>query len=455
MRNKEVNMLSGSITKGLLAISIPVMIMNVVQSMFNIADMSILKAYDTDGLAVGAVGACGSLITLIIGLVVGIASGANVVVASYIGGRNKEAANRAVGTAMIFSVAAGIALALVGILGARFFLNWNNCPDTLLPQAILYFRLYFGGIPLLMIYNFSAAILRSAGDSRRPMIYLLTGSGIKILLSLLLIAVFDLGVFGVAISTIVSWLISATLGVITLVKSTGFIKLYVKNLRFYRPELPHILRIGVPVGLQEELYAFANVAITSVVNSLGPAATTGISIANNFDGLVYQFSYATSFAVMPYVSQNIGAGNLKRASQAVWKGMLITIALGMTSGALSVIFSGQLSALMTSDPEAIAYSQQKMMIISSTYFINGIYQVFCAALRGMKKPAVPTIVAFVFLFLMRLLWVYVLFPLIPSLSFLYLCWPVSWVLSIIVLMIVFFRHKKKLALSINQTSAAL
>lgn len=449
MKNTDVNMLSGSITKGLLTISIPVMITNVVQSMFNILDMTILKAYDTDGMAVGAVGACGTLITLISGLVIGIATGANVVVANYIGSNNQKSANRAVGSAILFSGIAGLVLTAIGVSCAGLFLRWANCPDLLLSRAILYFQLYFSGVPLLMIYNFCAAILHSAGDSRRPMIYLLTGSAVKILVSFVLVAIFDKGIVGVAVSTIVSWLVTAVLGITALMRNAGFVQLKLCNLRLYRPELPRVLKIGVPVGFQEELYAFANVAITSVVNTFGPAATTGISISNNFDNIIYQITVAASLAVMPYVSQNIGAGNLKRAMQSVWKGILITTVLGVFFGALSAIFSEQLSSLMSSDPEVIAFSRQKMIIISSTYFINGIHHIFCAALRGMKKPVVPTVSAFFFLFVLRLVWVYFIFPLYPNLSFLYLCWPISWILSIIVLLVAFFRQRKKLAISLS------
>ena len=445
MGKKDVNMLSGSITKGLLTISIPVMVMNVVQSMFNILDMTILKTFDTDGMAVGAVGACGSLITLITGLVIGIAAGANVVVAGYIGGRNQKSANRAVGTAVIFSAAAGMVLAVMGVACAGVFLRWTNCPDVLLERAILYFRLYFSGVPLLMIYNFCAAVLRSTGDSRRPMLYLIAGSVVKLAVSLLLVGVFGQGIVGVAVSTIAGWFVTAALSLWVLMRDSGYVQLKIGNLRLYRPALPRVLKIGVPVGLQQGLYCFANVAISAAVNQFGPAATTGISIANNFDGILYQICNAASLAVMPYVSQNIGGHNLKRAMQSVWKGILITTALGASFGALSAIFSRQLSSIMSSDPEVIAYSRQKMIIISSTYFICGINEIICAALRGMGKSVAPTAATLVFLFALRFAWVYFVFPLLPNLTFLYLCWPISWVLSIGTLLIVFFKQKKKLA----------
>lgn len=448
MRKRDVNMLSGSITKGLLAISIPVMVMNVFQSISNILDMTILKTYDTDGMAVGAVGACGSLITLITGLIIGISAGANVIIAGYIGGRNHTGANRAAGTAIAFSAAAGLVLAALGISCAGVFLRWMNCPEVLLDRAILYFRLYFSGVPLLMIYNFCASILRSTGDSKRPMLSLIAGSVAKILMSYLLVAGFRMGITGVAIATIAGWLVTAVLNICAITGNSGVIQLSFGNIRFFRPELPKILRIGIPMGVQQGLYAFANVAITAAVNHFGPAATTGISIANNFDGILYQICTATSLAVMPYVSQNVGAHNLKRAMQSVWKGILITVALGTSFGALSAILSRQLSSLMSSDPEVIAFSMQKMIIISSTYFICGINDIFCAALRGMGKSVAPTVATLVFLFGLRFAWVYLVFPLLPNLTFLYLCWPISWVLSIVTLLIVFFWQKKKLSATI-------
>ncbi len=446
MGKRNVNMLSGSIAKGLLAISIPIMIMNVVQSMFSILDMTILKNYDTDGMAVGAVGACGSLIALITGLIIGISAGANVIVAGLIGKKSYACVNRATGAAITFAGAAGIVLALIGISCAEIFLRWTNCPEVLLERATLYFQLYFSGVPLLMLYNFCAAILRAAGDSQRPMIYLITGGAVKLLTSFLLVAVLRMGVIGVALATIAGWGVTAALSIYTLAQKTEGIQLRFRTVRFHRPELSRILRIGIPVGLQQGLYCFANVAITAAVNSFGPAATTGVSIANHFDGILYQICTATSLAVMPYVSQNVCAGNPKRAMQSVWKGILITVAIGASFGFLCAGFSPQLSSLMSSDSEAIAFSRQKMIIISSTYFICGINDIICASLRGMGKPMAPTISTLIFLFGLRFAWVYFLFPLLPNLTFLYLCWPVSWMLSILCLLVVFFRQRKKLSL---------
>ena len=284
----------------------------------------------------------------------------------------------------------------------------------------------------MMVYNFCASALRSTGDSRRPMLYLTTGGILKVVFNILFVGVLGLSVVGVALATIISWSVSCTLGLRALLTSRhSMMRLKLSKMRFYKRELCAILAIGIPAGLQQALYSIANVIITATVNSFGPAATTGISIANNFDGILYQIAVAPSLAVMPYVSQNVGAGNIRRAKKTVLSGIGITVAFAATIGALSAIFSGQLSSIMSSDPEVIAYSQQKMMLISSTYFICGINEIMGAAMRGHGKPLIPTVSTLLFMCALRFVWVYAVFPLLPNLTFLYLVWPIGWSLSIV------------------------
>lgn len=437
-------MLSGSIYKGLLSIALPIMIMNVVQSLFNVIDMTVLKTFDTGGgTAVGAVGTCGTLISLITGLLIGASAGANVVIARHIGAKNKEKVDRAIGTALMISIVGGIIIAVVGILFAKVFLRLVNCPIELLDQATTYFRLYFAGIPILMVYNFCAAILRSSGDSKRPMLYLTLGGLLKISFNFLFVGVFSLSVVGVAFATIISWSFSAFLGIRALVKNEGIVKINFACLKFYKNEFKDILTIGIPSGLQQSLYSVANVIITATVNSFGPEATTGLSIANNFDNIIYNIIAAPGLAVMPYVSQNIGAKNINRATEAVKKGIIIDVAMGAFFGALSAIFSAQLASLMTNDPTVVMYAQQKMVLISSTYFICGIYSIADAALKGMGRPVVSTVTTFLFMCVLRFVWVYLFFPLCPNMTFLYLVWPVGWILSIVVQFSFYFPTVKK------------
>lgn len=442
MRTKDVDMLSGPIMKGLWAIAAPVMIMNVINSLFNIVDMTVLKTFDTVGMAVGSVGVCNALTALATLFITGLASGANVVIATYLGKREQDRAHRSVGTGVAFALFAGLLLAAAGVSLAGTVLGWMNCPPELFAGATLYLRLYFAGIPALMLYQFAASALRSCGDSRTPMVISISGATVKICASMTMVAVFRMGVLGVALATILCWAVMAVWGLICLIRTQSSVRLYPQHIRFYAPELPRILRIGVPAGLQMALANLANVVITTAVNGFGAQAATGVSIANTYDGLLYNICTATAIAVMPYVSQNVGAGNVRRADRSVWEGTLLTAGIGIFFGLLSAFFAVPLSSIMSSDPVVIDFSRQKMIIISSTYFLCGINDIFSGALRGMGHPTFPTVATLVFMCGMRIFWVYAIFPLFPNLTFLYLVWPVSWVACILCALPVYSHTKR-------------
>lgn len=443
MKHKQVDMLSGSISKGLMSMTIPIMVMHVMTNMFSIIDMTVLGNYAND-TAVGAVGACGMLISLCNGLLLGCSAGANIIVARHIGEGDRLRTDNAVSTAILFSLIGGIVLMIMGVSCAGLFLEWTNCPKEILPSAVKYFRLYFLGSPVLMLYSFCASILRASGDTRRPMYFTIIGGMTKIVLNFFCVTVLKTTVEGVAIATIVSNLVSGGLSLITIRRMSEKIHFRFRNLKIKMAELREILFLGIPSGLQQAMYSFANVIITTTVNSFGPAATTGISIANQFDGILYQVACAPSYATIPYVAQNIGAKKFGRAKKSVYTSALITIAFGASFGFLSAFFSSELSSIMSKTPEVIAYSRQKMIIISSTYFICGIQEIMGGALKGMGKPFIPTISTFLFMCVLRFFWVYLIFPLVPNLTFLYLVWPVGWILTIITELIAYFPAMKKL-----------
>ncbi len=443
MKMKNVDMLSGSITKGLLSMTVPIMIMNVMQSLFTIIDMTALKYFSSD-TAVGAIGVCSVLITLTTSLLVGVSSGANVVVARRIGQGNKEDMNKAVMTALLTAITGGVILMVIGVTCAETFLKWTSCPDALLPKATSYFRLYFLGVPIFMFYSFCASILRATGDTKKPMLFSMLSGFLKVILTVVFLVLTDMTVEGVAVATLLASLTSTVLAFTTILKNKDLIRLDFKKMRFYPKELKEMLFLGIPTGVQHSLYSFANVVITTAVNGFGENAATGISIANQFDGILYQISIAPSLAVMPYVAQNAGAKNIKRVKMIISRAILITVVFGASFGSLSAIFSGQLSSIMSSNPEIIAYSMQKMTIISSTYFICGINEVMGGILKGLGKPIVPTMATLIFMCLIRFPWVYLIFPLHPNLTFLYLIWPIGWILSIITQLFAYFPTIAKL-----------
>ena len=440
LKNKNVNMLSGSITKGLLAMTMPIMIMNVMQNLFSIIDMTVLGQLVGDN-AVGSVGACSMLITLCTCLLIGIAAGANIVVAKRIGAQDSERTKKAADTAIILALAGGLLLLIIGTIFAPTFLRWVNCPEKLLADAITYFRIYFYGAPFLMLYNFAAAILRAAGDTKRPMYFLLFSGGIKVVLNIVFITCFHMDVDGVGIATLISNILASTLCILALRRSS--LQFRFRKMQFSKQEMADILHLGVPTGLQQAFYAFANVIIATAVNSFGPEATTGISIANQIDGVMYNVACAPSLATAPYVAQNVGAHNFPRVKKVVVHSIFITVAFGGILGALFSIFAEELASIMTSSPEVIAYAKQKTVLISATYFLCGINEVLSGTMRGLGKPVIPTVSVLLFMCMIRFVWVYVIFPLVPNLTFLYLIWPIGWVLSISFLLAFYFptiRH---------------
>lgn len=443
MRSNNVDMINGNITKGILMMTMPLMAQCVLQTLFGVIDMAVLGKYAND-TAVGAVGACGTLITLFTGLLFGCSVGSNVIVARHIGEGNRSKTNDSINTSLAFSFAGGVFLLVIGLLFAKTFLKWTNCPESLLPDAVKYFKLYFIGAPILMLYTIFGTILRANGDSKRPMYFSITGGAIKLILNYFFVAVLKTTVEGVAIATIASNLIAGLLLYYALIKSNDNFDFKLRNMKFKMEELKKILHIGIPSGLQTGLYSFANVIIATAVNSLGAAATTGISIANQFDGILYQVIHAPGVAAVSYVAQNIGACKYDRVKKSIISSCLVSIAFGASLGSLSAIFSKELSSIMSSTPEVIAYSQQKMIIISSTYFICGINEVMGSVLKGMGKPIIPTVATLVFMCALRFVWVYGFFPMCPNLTFLYLVWPVGWILSIITLLIAYFPAMKKL-----------
>lgn len=443
MKRKNIDMLNGGITKGILLMTMPLMAQNVLQTLFNVLDMTVLGKFANDS-AVGSVGACGTLITLCTGLLLGCSVGANVIVAKHIGEGDRDKTNDAINTAVAFALAGGLLLLIIGLCFAETFLRWTNCPESLLPGAVKYFRIYFIGAPVLMLYSSFASILRAAGDTRRPMFFSITGGVIKVILNYFCVAVLHATVEGVAVATITSNAIAGFLSYRALIRSQDYFDFSLKNMTFKPGELKQILHIGIPSGLQTSLYSFANVIIATAVNSLGAAATTGIAIANQFDGILYQIIHAPGIAAISYVAQNIGARKYDRVKKSILISCFISIAFGATLGSLSAFFSEELASTMSTTPEVIAFAQQKMLIISSTYFICGINEVMGSALKGMGKPVIPTVATFVFMCLLRFVWVYCLFPLCPNLTFLYLVWPVGWILSIITLLIAYFPAISKL-----------
>lgn len=448
MRQKNTNMLEGSITKGLVSMSIPIMIMNIMNSMFNLIDMATLRIF-SDENAVGAVGACGMLITLCTSLLVGASVGANVVVAKRIGAGDKRSTEKAVATAMMISVVGSLALMIIGSAFSETFLKWTNCPAELLPRAAKYFEIYFYGLPFYMFYTFCASILRARGDAKSPMYLMLLGGTIKVAFTVLFVAAFDMDVEGVAFATIIAHAAETVLAFRVLSKNREHFNIDIRNFGFEASAVKEILKVGITTGIHSAMFAFMNLLISSTVNSFGKDATTGIAIASQFDVILYHICYATSLAVTPYIAQNIGANNIRRVKQTVVRGVLVATAFGVGFGALLLALSKPLVMTMTSSKAVMDYAMQKLVITSTTYFICGIQDVFGGVFRGLGKPNTPTLVTLLCVCPLRIVWVYVFFPLLPNMTFLYAACSAEWALTsitqFVIYMVTFVRKQRQTA----------
>ena len=436
-KNFEMNMSEGKILGKLIIYALPLVCTNVLQLLFNAADVAVLGIFVNDD-AVAAVGATGALINLIIGLFVGLSVGANVLVAKFAGEKNMDAAHKTVGTSVVVSLITGVILAFIGFFFAKTFLEWMKCDPDVLDMATKYVQIYFIGMPVMMLYNFCASILRAVGDTVRPLIFLIIGGVVNVILNIFFVAVLDKTVEGVAIATVTSQGISAILSIIVLLKSDGYGKLDLKKLKIYLPELKEMTKIGLPAGLQGCVFSISNVLIQSTINSFAKKYMTANTIASQFDGFIYNAMYAIALACLAFVSQNLGAKKIDRVRTVVRESTALVTVVGLILGGIIILFSEQLCGIMSDDEEIIKIAQLRLYIMASTYFTCGIMDVLSNCMRGLGKSMTAMIVSLSGSCLFRIVWLKTIYLLNPVIEMVYIVYPISWVLTIGVYMIMYF-----------------
>lgn len=424
----EMDMCSGPLLKKLIIYTLPLLLTNVLQLTFNMADIIVLGSLVSDD-AVAAVGATGALINLIIGLFVGLSVGANVLVARCVGSGDKDKAHKIVGMSVLLGVTIGILLGIVGFFCSRYFLEWMGCDAEVIDMATKYMRIYFVGMPIILLYNFCAAILRAVGDTVRPLIYLVVGGVVNVGLNVLFVAVFHKDVEGVAIATVVSQLISAVLSVITLLKSDGYARFKWGNLRLYKAELAEMAKIGLPAGLQGCVFSLSNVVIQSTVNSFGKTVMTANTVASQLDGFIYNAMNAVSLSAMAFVSQNLGARNFDRINKTTKEALALAGVVGVVMGGMVLLLRVPLCNLFTDSQEVVQLACSRLYIIATTYFTCGLMDVMSNVMRGLGRSTTAMIVSLSGSCLFRILWIMTLCRWIHTLPMLYWVYPVSWVLT--------------------------
>ncbi len=426
--NNQIDMLHGPLTGKIMAMALPLALSSILQQLFNSVDVAVVGRF-ASSQAQAAVGCNGPVINLFLNLFVGISVGANVIVANYIGQKRQDRIKETVHTAMTIAIISGLFLLVIGQFVAKPILLWTNTPEDVLSHAVLYLRIYFLGMPFIMVYNFGAAILRSVGDTKRPLRCLLISGVINAGLNMILVIVFHMGVAGVAIATMVSNMISSSMIWYYLTHEKGAIHLTVRELGISSYEMKKILRVGIPAGLQTSIFSISNVCIQSALNRYGSDAVAGSAISLNYEFFSYFVLAAFNQTVLTFTSQNFGAGKYERCKEVYRKCLFFGVALNFLLCMIFLLGNSFFISLFTTEPAVASYAKIRMECLLTFNFIAGSYEISGAALRGIGYSMTPALLTVFGVCVLRLLWVYIVCPRVPGFSVLVSIYPITWVIT--------------------------
>lgn len=438
----EIDMCNGSILDKLVSFSIPLMLSGILQLLFNAVDIIVVGQF-TGNEALAAVGSTTALINVFVNLFIGISLGASVLAARFYATGQEKEMSETVHTSITLALISGIAMGIIGVIAAKGALELMDTPDNVLNLSTLYMRIYFMGMPFFMLYNYGAAILRAVGDTKRPLLFLIISGATNVLLNLLLVIQFHLGVAGVAIATVISQCISCILVLRCLYLSDGSYQLRFNKLGMKTRYVKQIFQIGIPAGIQSTIINFSNVLLQSSVNSFGSVAMAGYTAANNILGFLYVSVNSITQACMSFTSQNYGVRKFKRMDKVLLECLGLTVIVALVLGGGSYLFGAELMHIYTKSTKVIECGVDIMLYTTVTYFLCGIMDLLPGALRGMGHSTVPMILSVIGTVGTRIVWIYVIFPCHRSLDFLFISYPVSWLLTIVMQVICFYFVRKK------------
>ena len=433
----EIDMCNGPLFGKIIIYTLPLIAAGILQLLFNTADMVVVGRYAGSN-ALGAVGATSALINLLINVFMGLSVGTNVAIAHYYGAGRFDELSRSLHASIALSIICGFVLLFMGQVLSPPMLRLMGTPEDILPLSVSYMKIYFLGMPVMLLYNFGAAILRATGDTRRPLYYLTTAGIINIVLNLVFVIRFGMGVKGVAWATIISQAVSAAMIIRCLVRIEGPCKLDFKKLNLDQNEVARIAKVGLPAGFQGAIFSISNVLIQSSVNSFGAIAVAGNTATCNLEGFIYNSMNSFHQTALSFTGQNMGARKIKR----VWKTLAICLfsvtvtGLGMGLGAFA--FGRQLLGIYSKEEAVIAFGLRRMAIIFPTYFLCGIMDVAVGSLRGMGFSIMPMTVSLLGACGFRIIWIMTVFAANHTPEVLYISYPISWLITFLVHMICVF-----------------
>ncbi len=441
----RVEICTGPLLVNIFRFAVPIILSGLLQTLFNTVDAAVVGRFGSP-TALASVGSTASLTHLLVNMFLGMSVGAGVAVAQGIGAQDRERVRQTVRTSVTLSLLCGVLVAAVGVLFSRTFLQWMGSPAEILDGAATYMRIYFAGMPAIMLFNFGSSVLRSMGDTRRPLYFLLCAGVVNMALDVLLVIALHMDVAGVAFATVFSQCGAAALVVLCLVRLPRDVRLDPRRLGLNAQCLWKILRIGVPAGMQSCLFSFSNVIIQSSVNRLGALSVSANAAATNLDNFVYIAMNGVSQSATTFVGQNYGARNLRRVRRATADTAVATVVIGCALGSAEALFGPQLLRLFTTDPAVIDVGMQRIAITATTYYLCGLSEVLSGALRGTGRSFLPMCVTLLGVGGLRVLWVYTVFPILPQLGTLYWAYPLSWAVTGLVLLgicLVVFKKEEK------------
>lgn len=427
-KTKTIDMTNGPFTKKIIRFALPLILTGILQLLYNTADSAIVGRFAGQE-ALAAVGATGSLINLILNVFIGFSTGSGVISANYIGADNKKRIHRCTHTAMSISLICGVLVGLIGFFFAKPMLRLMHSPENVIDLSTTYLKIYFLGSPGSLVYNFGASLVRSTGDTKKPLYILFFSGLVNVILNLILVIPFKMSVSGVAIATIVSQYISAVMIVVHLTKMNNASRLEIRKLRIYKHEFLRIFRIGFPAGLQNSLFSVSNVIIQSTVNTFGSVAMAGMAAGSNFDSYIYTCTNAVGQTSMTFSSQNLGAGKKENIMKIYRRCLGLTTVIGLGMGAFGFFFREPLVSIFSSEPDVIAIGAERLALIMPFYVFCSLQDVAGCQIRGMGKSLEPMIVSLFGACGIRLFWVFVILPLNYSLINLYWAYPISWAIT--------------------------
>lgn len=444
MLNKKItmDMTHGSLWNKILMFALPLAASSILQQLFNSVDTAVVGRF-ASSQALAAVGSNSSLISLMINLFIGISLGSNVVIAHYIGQKSEKNIHAAVHTAIVVAILSGVFVMILGQFIAKPVLFLMGTPEDVIDLAVLYLRIYLIGMPFIMLYDFGSSILRSTGDSKRPLYSLIVAGIVNTVLNLILVIVFKLGVSGVAIATVISNVVSSSIVMVILMHESEPIRLDVRKLTIVPRELKKILTIGVPAGLQGMVFSIANVCIQSTINSFGSATIAGSAAALNYEFFSYFMVSAFAQATVTFTSQNFGAGEYDRCRKIYHISMAFAL---LSCGLLSAVFvlgKGMFLGFYSTDPDVLYYAEQRLIIATTLELLTAVYEISAGAMRGFGHSLLPAIITVVGSCVLRLIWISTVCKVFHEFWVLIIIYPISWIVTGIIMVIAYNIIKRK------------